>query len=61
MTVHSTRSVRMPAALAASTLPPMAYRDRPKLVKPRTTMPIAKRIRQTQTEAGIPSHSVVPR
>ena len=40
-TNQTTRSVRMPAALAASTLPPMAYSERPWRRNPSATMPIA--------------------
>ncbi len=60
-TIHATRSVRIPAARAASTLPPTAYSDLPERKYPRSTMPTTNSSPHSHTDTGTVSHDVDPR
>src|SRR2546430_3515098 len=60
-TTQTTRSTRIPAARAASALPPMAYSDRPCRNQLNATMPTANSTTQIHTDAGTPSQAARPR
>jgi hypothetical protein len=55
--IHPTRT---PHNRAATSLPPIAYTDRPYVVKTITPCPIAKIPNINHTASGIPNHLLLP-